>query len=165
MERRKTTGVQDAGVHVSLFLNPDPAQIDVGAEICADAIELHTGAYAHASAQHTECEELDTLLAGQNKIYEAGLSERKAIVHILGIIETRSEVRHKEIYNLASRLQKWARRVEQTGLPADPELRQAIAQLAAPVDESMGLNHYVEATLPLVPGILAYKFEFASESR
>ncbi len=86
-------------------------------------------------------------------------------MHILGIIESRSEVRHKEIYYLANRLQEWARRVEQTGLPADPELRQAIAQLAAPVDESMGINHYVEATLPLVPGILAYKFEFAAEHK
>jgi hypothetical protein len=108
---------------------------------------------------------LDSLLAGQNKIYEAGLRERKAIVHILGIMETRSKVRHKEVYDLANRLQEWARRVEQTGLPADSELRQAIAQLATPIDESVGINHYVEATLPLIPGILAYKFEFGAEHK
>jgi hypothetical protein len=108
---------------------------------------------------------LDTLITGQSKIYNAGLQERQAIVHILGIMEIRNEARHKEMFELVNRLQEWARRVEKSGLPSDPELRQAVAQLAAPIDEAMGINHYLEATLPLVPGILAYKFEFGAEHK
>jgi len=34
--------LQDAGILVSLFLDPAPAQIDAGTETGASAIELHT---------------------------------------------------------------------------------------------------------------------------
>jgi pyridoxine 5-phosphate synthase len=36
-----------SGILVSLFIDPDPAQIDGAAEIGAPWIELHTGAYAN----------------------------------------------------------------------------------------------------------------------
>jgi pyridoxine 5-phosphate synthase len=44
--------LRDAGIIVSLFLDPDPAQIEAGAKLGVDAIELHTGAYANATLQH-----------------------------------------------------------------------------------------------------------------
>ena len=53
--KRRATAVRrlkDAGIFVSLFLDPDPKQIEVGASLGADAIELHTGAYAHATLRH-----------------------------------------------------------------------------------------------------------------
>jgi len=37
------------GVRVSLFIDPDAAQIEASAEIGAPVVELHTGAYAEAS--------------------------------------------------------------------------------------------------------------------
>ncbi len=36
-----------AGIRVSLFIDPDPAQLVASAEIGAGIVELHTGAYAH----------------------------------------------------------------------------------------------------------------------
>jgi pyridoxine 5-phosphate synthase len=36
-----------AGIRVSLFIDPEPAQIITAAEIGAAVVELHTGAYAH----------------------------------------------------------------------------------------------------------------------
>jgi pyridoxine 5-phosphate synthase len=36
------------GGDVSLFVDPDPAQIEVAAEVGADFVELHTGSYARA---------------------------------------------------------------------------------------------------------------------
>ena len=36
-----------AGIRVSLFVDPDPAQLRASAAIGADIVELHTGAYAH----------------------------------------------------------------------------------------------------------------------
>jgi pyridoxine 5-phosphate synthase len=62
-----------AGIVVSLFLDPDPAQIAVGAELGVDAIELHTGAYAHASAKHSFETELETLIAASRQVRAAGL--------------------------------------------------------------------------------------------
>jgi len=41
----------DAGIRVSLFINPDPATIDRAAGLGVAAVELHTGRYAHTSKQ------------------------------------------------------------------------------------------------------------------
>lgn len=41
----------EAGILVSLFIDPEPSQIEAAAEIGADIIELHTGAYANATTQ------------------------------------------------------------------------------------------------------------------
>jgi pyridoxine 5-phosphate synthase len=72
--------LQDVGSEVSLFLDPDPAQIEVGIESGADAIELHTGPYAHASvhdnagcAGHTGAQ-LETLRVAGKQICSAGLN-------------------------------------------------------------------------------------------
>ncbi len=41
------TRLKRAGVRSSLFIDPDPVQIQAARDIGADAIELHTGTYAH----------------------------------------------------------------------------------------------------------------------
>jgi pyridoxine 5-phosphate synthase len=49
--------LQDLGIAVSLFLDPDPKQIESGLETGCNAIEIHTGCYALAEtekARHTE---------------------------------------------------------------------------------------------------------------
>jgi pyridoxine 5-phosphate synthase len=38
----------EAGLSVSLFIDPDPAQVDASAALNVAAVELHTGRYAHA---------------------------------------------------------------------------------------------------------------------
>ena len=40
--------LQNAGIKVSLFIDPDTAQIERAIELGADAIEIHTGAYAQS---------------------------------------------------------------------------------------------------------------------
>jgi pyridoxine 5-phosphate synthase len=40
--------LRDAGVRASLFIDADPASITRSRELGADAVELHTGRYAHA---------------------------------------------------------------------------------------------------------------------
>src|SRR6185295_11495814 len=55
--------LQGVGIVVSLFLDPDPAQLEEGAKLGVDAIELHTGAYAHASLRHSVEETQSTLQA------------------------------------------------------------------------------------------------------
>jgi len=48
------------GIRVSLFIDPEPRQVEAAARIGAPAIELHTGAYAEATgaAKATELERL-----------------------------------------------------------------------------------------------------------
>jgi pyridoxine 5-phosphate synthase len=38
----------DAGIRVSLFIAPDPRQIEAAIRLGAPVVELHTGEYAHA---------------------------------------------------------------------------------------------------------------------
>lgn len=40
--------LQDAGIKVSLFIDPDIEQVEAAGETCAEMIELHTGCYANA---------------------------------------------------------------------------------------------------------------------
>jgi pyridoxine 5-phosphate synthase len=60
--------LQDAGVSVALFLDPDLAQIEAAAELGADAVELHTGQYALAAPGEKRERELDILMAASDKI-------------------------------------------------------------------------------------------------
>ncbi|MFD4839241.1 pyridoxine 5'-phosphate synthase [Achromobacter sp. NPDC058515] len=46
----------EAGIRVSLFIDPDPAQIAAAAKVGAPVIELHTGAYAEAEGEAAEAE-------------------------------------------------------------------------------------------------------------
>ncbi len=45
-----------AGIRVSLFIDPDFAQIEAAARMGAPVVELHTGAYAGADAAHAQRE-------------------------------------------------------------------------------------------------------------
>jgi pyridoxine 5-phosphate synthase len=68
--------LKDAGIVVSLFLDPDPAQLDAGAALGPQAIELHTGAYANATARHNAKgaqAELETLIAAARRVRDAGI--------------------------------------------------------------------------------------------
>jgi pyridoxine 5-phosphate synthase len=58
----------DAGIRVSLFIDPDPAQIEAAASLHATIVELHTGAYAEGRAG-----ELERLLAGAKDAAGRGL--------------------------------------------------------------------------------------------
>jgi pyridoxine 5-phosphate synthase len=46
--RAAVARLKRAGVRTSLFIDPDPAAVQVALAVGADAIELHTGRYAHA---------------------------------------------------------------------------------------------------------------------
>ncbi|MFO0903445.1 MAG: pyridoxine 5'-phosphate synthase [Pirellulales bacterium] len=70
---RAIARMRDAGIYVSLFLDPDMAQIEAGAKLGAQAVELHTGKYALAKGaeQRSELEQLST--AGRS-IRELGMA-------------------------------------------------------------------------------------------
>ena len=49
--RRTVAILSDAGIRVSLFIDPDPAQIAAAQAAGAPVVELHTGAYAEAGTR------------------------------------------------------------------------------------------------------------------
>jgi len=64
--------LQDAGIAVSLFIDPDEAQIDAAAKTGAVAVELHTGQYANASGKAKE-QELNRLSRVSREVLQRGL--------------------------------------------------------------------------------------------
>jgi pyridoxine 5-phosphate synthase len=62
-----------AGVRVSLFIDPDPAQIQAAAASGAPVVELHTGAYAEAGGA-ARATELERLRAGARLAARLGLT-------------------------------------------------------------------------------------------
>jgi pyridoxine 5-phosphate synthase len=73
--RRK---LNDGGIEVSLFIAPDPEQIEAAARIGAQFIELHTGAFAEAligraSEAPADAIELERLIAGATQAHALGL--------------------------------------------------------------------------------------------
>ncbi len=48
--------LQSTGVKVSLFIDPDPAQIEASKKVAADIVELHTGRYAACSDKEQDLE-------------------------------------------------------------------------------------------------------------
>lgn len=71
--REATQQLKDAGVRVSLFVDPDPAQIEAAIGSGAEAIELHTGAYAEASGSPQGDQRLAELAQAAATITSAGL--------------------------------------------------------------------------------------------
>ena len=81
--------MNDAGIEVSLFIAPDPAQIEASARVGSQFIELHTGRFAEEffetavkapddtviNAQKTDvtCPELQRLISGARQAHGLGL--------------------------------------------------------------------------------------------
>jgi pyridoxine 5-phosphate synthase len=65
--------LQSASIPVSLFIDPEPAQIDAAAQVKAKFIELHTGRYAEAREPLQVQQELVNLASGCELAIAAGL--------------------------------------------------------------------------------------------
>lgn len=82
--------LQSSGVIVSLFIDPDERQLDAAAELKAEYVELHTGAYANASGDSANTE-LKRLIAAAEHAHGIGLNVNAGhgieYVNIKGVLE------------------------------------------------------------------------------
>ncbi|WP_417391597.1 pyridoxine 5'-phosphate synthase [Gimesia sp.] len=65
--------LQQAGIEVSLFIDPDPAQIAASKKAGVHAVELHTGRYADASSVGEQEQELNILKKASAFTIEQGM--------------------------------------------------------------------------------------------
>jgi len=66
--------MNDAGIEVSLFIAPDPDQVDASAKIGAQFIELHTGTFAeHFNRKRERQVEIERLIAASQQAHGLGL--------------------------------------------------------------------------------------------
>jgi pyridoxine 5-phosphate synthase len=68
-----TAQLQQLGVRVALFIDPDPRQIAAAAQVGARVVELHTGAYAQAAGA-AAATELGRLTSGARLAASLGLT-------------------------------------------------------------------------------------------
>jgi pyridoxine 5-phosphate synthase len=62
-----------AGIRVSLFIDPEPKEVEVAARLTTDMVELHTGALANAFTKKVEEQELNRLRAAAKRASDLGL--------------------------------------------------------------------------------------------
>lgn len=66
--------MNEAGIEVSLFITPDPAQVEASAKIGAQFIELHTGTYAENFHRKRERQiELERLISAAELAHQLGV--------------------------------------------------------------------------------------------
>jgi len=69
-----TKRMKDAGIEVSLFIAPDPDQVEAAARTGSQFIELHTGSFAESFGHATEGQrELDRLISAARQAHSLGL--------------------------------------------------------------------------------------------
>jgi len=72
-ENRVFPAFKNTGIEISLFLDPNPKDIELAHKLGADAIELHTGNYANSVNEKARNRELKRLIKGAELIHEAGM--------------------------------------------------------------------------------------------
>ena len=64
----------DAGLEVSLFIDPSPRQVEAAASLGVTAVELHTGRYADAESELARKAEFEALVACGAAVVAAGMA-------------------------------------------------------------------------------------------
>ncbi len=65
--------MNDAGIPVSLFVDPDSRQIGAAKDAGATFVEIHTGRYSDAAGEEERDQEYELIAAAAEEAYEAGL--------------------------------------------------------------------------------------------
>ena len=65
--------VRETDIEISLFLDPNPKDINLAFELGTDAIELHTGNYANAPSSGEADHELERLKKAAEQAHELGI--------------------------------------------------------------------------------------------
>lgn len=68
-----TKELKDAGMRVSLFVNPDMESLQAAVDVGAQAVELHTGRYADANSREEAEAELKRIRTAARRGHELGL--------------------------------------------------------------------------------------------
>jgi pyridoxine 5-phosphate synthase len=73
LRQRVIPQYKGTSITISLFVNPDIKDMERSAELGVEAIELHTGTYAHAFRDGDYTSELDRLVRAAERAHELGL--------------------------------------------------------------------------------------------
>ncbi len=72
-KNRVFPSLREKNIEISLFLDPNPEDIEQAAKLGADAIELHTGTFANAGSKGIEQKELQRLKQAAEQAHDLGM--------------------------------------------------------------------------------------------
>jgi len=72
-EQRVFPSIRETDIEISLFVDPNPQDIELSAKLGAEAIELHTGVYANAKNDDERNKELERLKNAAIQAHELGM--------------------------------------------------------------------------------------------
>ncbi len=93
------SGLKEAGITVSIFVDPNPKQIEAAKAMGADAVEIHTGLYSEARTHERQQQELQKVMEAARQGKALGLSVRAG--HGLNYWNVRPIVQIPEIEELS----------------------------------------------------------------
>lgn len=101
---KETVGrFREAGILVSLFVDPDEKQVNAAADVGADMVELHTGAFANASIRGGDTERI-SLVAASDLAFDLNLQVNAGHGITMKNIETLLQVPHLSELNVGHHL-------------------------------------------------------------
>jgi pyridoxine 5-phosphate synthase len=65
--------LKEAGIQVSLFIEPQPEQVEASIELGVDSVELHTGRYATAHQGRERADAVEALAAAAEMAHSGGV--------------------------------------------------------------------------------------------
>ncbi|MDR8393861.1 pyridoxine 5'-phosphate synthase [Aliifodinibius sp. S!AR15-10] len=65
--------IRETDIEISLFVDPNPGDIEKAAELGSDAVELHTGTYANARTEEAQKHELHRLKEAAEQAHKLGM--------------------------------------------------------------------------------------------
>ncbi len=72
-KKRVFPGLRETDVQISLFIDPNPEDIELASKLGTDAVELHTGTYANAKSESARKAELQRFKKGAEMANKLGL--------------------------------------------------------------------------------------------
>lgn len=72
-KERVFPSIRETNIEISLFLDPNPEDIDLAYKLRSDAVELHTGTYANATDKDEKLRELKRLKKAAIQIHDLGM--------------------------------------------------------------------------------------------
>jgi len=105
-------------------------------------------------------EHLNKVFGASAQVYQKSLTQESSQLDTIQAKLDQIIQMQADTHQIVTSLRHWARHIQQAGLPLPSDLQANIATIA---DDSLGAKQYLEVTVPLIPGILAYKVELGSE--
>jgi pyridoxine 5-phosphate synthase len=72
-KERVFPAIRETDIEISLFLDPNPDDIELAKKLGSDAVELHTGTFANAPTKDAQLAELKRLKEGAELIHSLGM--------------------------------------------------------------------------------------------